>query len=60
MNDHMRRNLNSAVGYLKAFQDSMRLAAMKDDGLVDEKEKRVLKKLDRATRKYLARLNRLE
>ena len=60
MNGHMKQQLDSAVGYLKAFQDAMRLAAMKDDGLIDVREKKTLRRLERATRRYLARLRGLE
>ncbi len=60
MNEYMKRHLDSAVGYLRVFQDSMRLAAMKDDGLTDKREQKLLKRLNRATEKYIARLKRLE
>ena len=44
----------------KNFVNSCRTAAMKDDGTIDEEEQKTIKKISKATEKYLRELERIE
>lgn len=59
MNAQMNLTVKAAIVYLKAFEQSMRVSAMKDDGLVDREEEKALKKLGKLTDKYIKELERL-
>ncbi len=60
MNDYMRTYRDQAVNYLKAFKTSMTMGAMRNDGVIDEQEKKILKKLEKATDKYILELKKLD
>lgn len=56
MNQHMNLTVKAAIVYLKAFEQSMRVSAMKDDGAVDKQEEKDLKRLKKLTDKYIDEL----
>ncbi len=56
MNTYMDSSIKAAIGYLKAFEQGMRLAAMKDDGQISKEEAKILKRLEKATNKYIDEL----
>ncbi|MBQ8111519.1 MAG: hypothetical protein IJ124_15330 [Clostridia bacterium] len=58
-NTYMNTSLKACIGYLRAFEQSMKLAAMKDDGQVDKVEEKQLKQLNKATDKYIRELEGL-
>ena len=59
MNTYMDSSIKAAIGYLKAFEQGMRLAAMKDDGQISKEEAKILKRLEKATNKYIDELEYL-
>ena len=56
MNTYMNLTAKAAIGYLKAFEQSMKVSAMKDDGLISKQEDKELKKLNKLTEKYIDQL----
>lgn len=59
MNDYMSSYINGAITYLKTFQQSLRMSALKNDGRIDRDEQKVLDKANKATDKYIRELERL-
>lgn len=59
MNTYIDANIKACIGYLQAFQQSVKMAAMKDDGKIDRNEEKVLKRLNKATEKYIRELDDL-
>ena len=59
MNVYMDNSIEAAIGYLKAFEQTMKLASMKDDGQVSKDEAKLLKRLNKATDKYIDELESL-
>ena len=55
----MEASVKACVGYLRAFEQGMKVAAVKDDGQVSRDEARLLKKLNRATDRYIKHLERM-
>ena len=56
MNSYMETSVKACIGYLRAFEQGMRLSAMKDDGQVSKEEAKILKRLDKLTDKYITEL----
>ena len=54
MNTYIKMQLNTMIQYLDSFESACQLAAMKDDGLIDKKEQKQLRKI----RKSVARFKR--
>lgn len=59
MNDYMESYITSAVTYLKTFKQSLRMAALKNDGQIDKHEQKVIDKANKLTDKYIHELERL-
>ena len=59
MNTYMSMTIKAAIGYLEAFEQAMKVAAMKDDAVTDKQEEKVLKKLNKITDKYIDELENL-
>lgn len=59
MNDHMEQSCMAAINYIKTFQKTMELAAMKNDGRIDSEEEKILKRLERASKTYIKKLEKL-
>ena len=51
MNTYIKMQLNTLLRYLDSFEDACQLAATKDDGLIDRKEKKQLDRIKKATEK---------
>ena len=56
MNTYMSMTIKAAIGYLEAFEQAMKVAAMKDDAVTSKQEEKVLKKLNKITDKYIDEL----
>lgn len=59
MNDYMESYIQGAITYLKAFEQSLRLAALKNDGRIDKAEQKVIDKANKLTDKYIHDLGKL-
>ncbi|MBQ3269669.1 MAG: hypothetical protein IJH09_07090 [Clostridia bacterium] len=59
MNTYMSMTIKAAIGYLEAFEQAMKVAAMKDDAVTSKQEEKVLKKLNKITDKYIDELENL-
>ena len=55
----MSMTIKAAIGYLEAFEQAMKVAAMKDDAVTSKREEKVLKKLNKITDKYIDELENL-
>ena len=58
-NVYMETTIKAAIGYLEAFKQSMKVATLKNDGRIDKKEEKLLKKLNRITDRYIDDLENL-
>lgn len=59
MNDYMESYIKGAVTYLKTFETSLRMAALKNDGRIDKDEQKIIDKANKLTDKYIRELERL-
>ena len=59
MNGLIRIEITNQILNCRNFVHSMRRLALKDDGVIDAEEKKVLRKLARATKKYAKELEKL-
>ena len=59
MNSLIRLGITNQIMNCRNFLRSCERAALKDDGVIDEDEKRILKKLMKATEKYAKELDKL-
>ena len=59
MNSLIRLEITNQIMNCRNFLCSCKRAALKDDGVIDEDEKRILKKLMKATERYAKELDKL-
>lgn len=59
MNTYMQMSIRACIGYLDSFKQTMRLAALKDDGIITRDEEKILKRLNKATDRYERELSEL-
>ena len=59
MNTYMEAYINSTITYLNTFKQSLRVAAMKIDGRIDNEEQKIIDKADKATDKYIKELEKI-
>ncbi len=52
MNDVMRAQINAALIALKSLENSIELAAKKDDGVISKEEEREIKVITKAVRRF--------
>ncbi len=45
MNAHMITQINQILISVKVFEDSLRIAAQKDDGVISKEEEKIIKKI---------------
>ena len=60
MNNYMKAQINQITTTAKLFKDACRIAAIKDDGRIDKKEAKELKKLEAATDKFIKEINSIK
>ena len=59
MNDYMESYITNAITYLKTFEPSLRMAALKNDGRIDKHEQKIIDKTNKLTDKYIRELEYL-
>lgn len=59
MNDYMESYINNTITYLKTFEQSLRMAAQKNDGRIDKQEQKIIDKANKLTEKYIRGLEDL-
>lgn len=59
MSDLIRKQCELMLASLNAFENSCRMAALSDDGVVDENEARQLAQIGKCTREYKNELLRM-
>ena len=52
MNAHLEMQIRNMLMFLDAFQQSCRMAAVEDDGVIDRTEAKQLKKIDAAVDRF--------
>ena len=59
MNSLIKLEITNQMMNCRNFVHSMKRLALKDDGVIDKEEKKILKKLSKATRRYAKELEKL-
>ena len=52
MNTYIKMQLNTMIQYLDSFEQACQIAAAKDDGEIDPKEQKQLKKIKKAVARF--------
>ena len=60
MNRFMQSQVNSALLSLKALDQSIEMAAQKDDGVISKEERKQIKKIRKAVRKFRQAMDKLK
>ena len=56
MNRYIKMQLNTMIQYLDSFEQACQIAAAKDDGEIDPKEQKQLKKIKKAVARFKSEL----
>ena len=56
MNTYIKMQLNTMIQYLDSFEQACQIAAVKDDGEIDPKEQKQLKKIKKAVARFKSEL----
>ncbi|MBE6124847.1 MAG: hypothetical protein E7186_00835 [Erysipelotrichaceae bacterium] len=56
MNTYIKMQLNTMIQYLDSFEQACQIAAAKDDGEIDPKEQKQLKKIKKAVARFKSEL----
>ena len=59
MNSFMKAQINNAIIAVKSLDQSIEMAAKQDDGIVTKEEKKQIKKIRKAIRKFQEAMNKL-
>lgn len=59
MNQFMETYITGTCTYLRTFEQSLRLAALKNDGRIDKHEQKIIDKATKLTEKYIRELENL-
>ena len=59
MNPEMQKQVDHMILLLKNFGMVVEAAAMKNDGMIDKNERKIIDKIQKATNKYIKELNNL-
>ena len=59
MNQEMQKQVDHMILLLKNFSMVVEAAAMKNDGMIDKNERKIIDKIQKATNKYIKELNNL-
>ncbi len=59
MNDYMKLQIQTMLVSVETFRTGMKVGALKDDGFIDKSEERILRKAEKASEKYAAKLKKL-
>lgn len=60
MNRFMQSQVNAALLSLKALDQSIEMAAQKDDGVISKEEKKQIKKIRKAVKKFSQAMDKLK
>ena len=60
MNTHMITQINQILLSIQIFEDSIRIAAMKDDGKISKEEEKIIKKIKKASTKFKNELEKIK
>ena len=60
MNTHMVTQINQILLSIQVFEDSLKIAAQKDDGTISKEEAKVINKIKKASEKYKNTLNKIK
>ena len=60
MNTYIDAQIKNITLMAKAFKQSCKMAATKDDGIIDHNEERILKKINSITDRFIRELERIE
>ena len=60
MNPEMQKQVSEMIVLLGSFTRVCKITAIKNDGIIDNEEKIILEKIDRATEKYIKELSKLK
>ena len=59
MNDHMKLQIRTMLVSIETFRNGMKIGALKDDGVIDKNEAKILRKAEKASEKYASQLKKL-
>ena len=59
MNTYIKMQLQTMIQYVDSFQQACEIAAMKDDGVLDKKEQKQLKKIRKAVSRFKKDLEKI-
>lgn len=59
MNYHIDAQIANMKAIARTFEQSCRMAAMKDDGKIDTQEEKIIKKISAATQRFIKELDKL-
>lgn len=60
MNDYLEAQIKNMVIMVKTFENSCRMAALKNDGRIDSTEAQQLKKIAAASEKFIRSLQKIK
>lgn len=60
MNHYIEAQITNMTIMAKTFEQSCRMAALKDDGKIDKAEEKAIKKISAATQKFIKELENLK
>lgn len=60
MNDYIEAQIKNMVAIVRTFENSCQMAALKNDGRIDDAEARQLKKINAASEKFIAKLQSIK
>lgn len=58
-NEHITAQIINMKVILRTFEESCKMAAIKNDGCIDKEEEKILKKISAATSKFTNELDKL-
>lgn len=60
MNTYIESQIMNMTAIAKTFEQSCRMAAMKNDGRIDKAEEKILKKIEKATEHFIKELESIK
>lgn len=59
MNEYIRAQIVNMTAIVKTFEASCKMAAIKNDGCIDQEEEKQLKKINAACKKFMQDLDKI-
>lgn len=60
MNSYIKAQMNNMITMAKTFEQSCKMAATQNDGVIDKTEEKTLKKIGAATQHFIKELERIK